>query len=552
MFGNIKTLSDFVKTFSKKKYFFILWCSIIAAILESLSIFNIYLVINLFASQESEISNGYIYIIINYLSKFNYFYLTLFFIAYLLSAQIFRIFLLNLITKYSLDMEYLIGSRLLDGLVNRLNDKSINNQSDFTKSILNESNQLTHQGILPLIHLYSSLFILAGLVLVLFTINKVVSIVCILFFIFFYIAYYLLTKNYIKSAGIKRLEINGLRFSLVKDIIDSIDEIKLYSLKESIIKKFILLGSQFSDLQRIPLIANQIPKYIIEFFLLSIFSLLAFMVYEGYFDMNTSLTLVPFIFAALKILPIIQIINSSLQSIRFSYPILEKINSLLLKFEISTKDKINNIYFKKQITVEGFYKLNETIIKYNKIIINKNKIIGIKGQSGSGKSTLIKCIMKILISDNLKVHCDSVLIDQSNIKAYRDFFGYLPQDYKSISGDISENIIFFRSIDLNRLRESLNFLNLKNDNFIIDKIEKRIESSKLSGGQIQRMVFARALYARPEILIIDEGLNAQDEINSKELFRLILKLKKSGMTIIIVSHQKNLLEQCDYLIDLDN
>ena len=70
-----------------------------------------------------------------------------------------------------------------------------------------------------------------------------------------------------------------------------------------------------------------------------------------------------------------------------------------------------------------------------------------------------------------------------------------------------------------------------------------------SGGQVQRIVFARALYKDPNVIFFDEATNGLDEKNEKNIFKLLLKLKDKK-TLFISSHNQELLNICDYILEL--
>jgi len=74
--------------------------------------------------------------------------------------------------------------------------------------------------------------------------------------------------------------------------------------------------------------------------------------------------------------------------------------------------------------------------------------------------------------------------------------------------------------------------------------------SSFSGGQAQRIVFARALYKNPDVIFFDEATNGLDKKNEQNIFKLLLKLKDKK-TLVISSHNQNLLNICDYIFDVE-
>ena len=134
--------------------------------------------------------------------------------------------------------------------------------------------------------------------------------------------------------------------------------------------------------------------------------------------------------------------------------------------------------------------------------------------------------------------------------------GYIPQDIYLNDTTIAENIAFGvdkDKIDLKQLNRVIELAQLK---VFIDSLQNKAFSmvgekgSKLSGGQIQRIGIARALYFKPEILILDEATNALDEETERNIMQEISKLKKT-YTIITITHKKEVAEFCDeiYLIE---
>ena len=138
---------------------------------------------------------------------------------------------------------------------------------------------------------------------------------------------------------------------------------------------------------------------------------------------------------------------------------------------------------------------------------------------------------------------------QSNI-------GYVSQNIFLLDASLKENIAFGvpeENIDYDQLKKIINLANL---NDFIKSLEHGIDTnigekgSKISGGQIQRIAIARELYRNPSILILDEATTGLDNENEKKIFESMNELKNK-MTIIIVSHDKNTLNICDKLLDLN-
>ena len=131
---------------------------------------------------------------------------------------------------------------------------------------------------------------------------------------------------------------------------------------------------------------------------------------------------------------------------------------------------------------------------------------------------------------------------------------YVTQDNFLLDDDIRNNIIFSDK-DNNFYDEKFqNVVKKTSIDGFINNFENKYQTQvgdkgiKLSGGQKQRISIARALYKSPELLIFDESTNALDSITEKEIIDEIYKIK--GITIILISHKRDLLAKCDKILNI--
>lgn len=275
--------------------------------------------------------------------------------------------------------------------------------------------------------------------------------------------------------------------------------------------------------------------------------------------------MVIFIVSAYRILPQINNLVSSLIKLKnFQFPF-EIINDQIKFFNKNYKNlnfnKVNNINleFKKDIQLKNIvfsYENEEKkIFDQLNLRIKKNETLGIVGKSGSGKTTIIKILLGLIKPNEGEIFVDENKIGQGDIYKYQSLFSYLSQENLFIPGSIKENIAFGeREINENKLNEALKITNClefveKLDNSIDHEI---IEDGKnFSIGQLQRLALARAVYFNNQILILDEPTSALDEDSEIEFLKLINKLKEKN-TIIIISHKKETLKNCDQIYEVKN
>ena len=142
-----------------------------------------------------------------------------------------------------------------------------------------------------------------------------------------------------------------------------------------------------------------------------------------------------------------------------------------------------------------------------------------------------------------------------NINSWRKNIGYVPQTVFLSDDTLKKNIVFGvedAKIDYKKLDKCINNAELKQFiNGLTDGLDTIVgeSGSKVSGGQLQRVGIARALYNDPQILIFDESTSSLDSFTEKEIMKNIYRLKEHK-TLIIISHKLDLLKNCNEVYEL--
>lgn len=181
--------------------------------------------------------------------------------------------------------------------------------------------------------------------------------------------------------------------------------------------------------------------------------------------------------------------------------------------------------------------------------------LGVIGSSGAGKSTLARAITGVWRPAGGKVRLDGASLDQYEPEALGDYIGYLPQRVQLFDGTIAENIArLAMEPDPDKVvaaakKAAAHEMILQ----LPDGYDTRVTggSGRLSGGQMQRVGLARALYSNPMILVLDEPNSNLDNTGSEALNQAIRVMKSEGKSVMIMAHRPAAIQECDTLLMLE-
>lgn len=205
--------------------------------------------------------------------------------------------------------------------------------------------------------------------------------------------------------------------------------------------------------------------------------------------------------------------------------------------------------------VDFFYNPDRQVLSGVSFKINKGETIGLIGPSGSGKTTLVDLVLRLLTPTGGKLLIDGENVTKFDLTDWRKHIGYVSQDIFLLNDTIENNIKFYNSeISDHQIAEAAKRAQIYD--FITEqpkqfKSEVGERGLQLSVGQRQRVVLARVLASRPEILILDEATSALDNESEAAIQEAIAKLR-GQMTIIIIAHRLTTVMNADKILVLDD
>lgn len=185
---------------------------------------------------------------------------------------------------------------------------------------------------------------------------------------------------------------------------------------------------------------------------------------------------------------------------------------------------------------------SKIILKNVKFKVNKGEVVSVLGVNGAGKSTLLRCINKILTPQKGTVLIDKFDIKQLNNMQIAQKMAYVPQSTSSNYLTVFDTVLLGRKPYI-KWEASEKDLEITGKILKLMQLEKYAlcPTNELSGGELQKVIIARALVQEPKVLLLDEPANNLDLKNQIEVMRVIQNFTKTqNISSIVVMHDLNL------------
>ena len=261
--------------------------------------------------------------------------------------------------------------------------------------------------------------------------------------------------------------------------------------------------------------------------------------YTAFAGFNTAINaLVPIVSQVFKLRP----------SIENLQPILDEVPEV-------AEDKMDAEVLTGTITVEhlSFSYTDDSPLVINDLSlrINSGENVAIVGKSGCGKSTFIRLLLGFEVPKSGAIYYDDQDLSELNLASVRSQMGVVLQNGQLMSGDIFTNIVGTTALTMEDAWAAAEAAGIADD---IKKMPMGMQtvisegSSNISGGQRQRILIARALAAKPSILVFDEATSALDNRTQAIVTESLNKLKT---TRIVIAHRLSTIRECDRIIVFD-
>lgn len=472
---------------------------------------------------------------------------------------IFLTFILDWQNKFVFNLQANISKDLYQRYLNQPYQFYLStNTSDVTKNILIEV-QLLVKYFIALINLFNEGLLLSTIFFTLLIIEPVGVIGIGTIFLIFGYSFFKITNARIHTYGQERKKYDASISRLILEGYGGSKEIKLLDRSSYFIDQFNFYSDQKKRIAANQSTFAQVPRLYIELLaVLSVVGLVAIMLFQEYPTEEIISKVGVFVVAVFRIIPSYSKISAALQNVKFNSVVLDIIYQKLRELKIEKpqinrlckfddKIKFNNLSFKYE---QG----DKNVLDNVNFEIKKGEIVGFIGVSGSGKSTIIDLLNGLLQPTKGEIYIDNVPLGECE-KSWQKKIGYVPQHNFLIDNSIAANIAFGipkHEINQEQLNNAIQEAELSS---YINSLPKGVSTNvgerglQVSGGQMQRIGIARALYNKPEVLIFDESTSALDITTENNILASIALLKRKK-TIIFITHRENALKDCDRVFEL--
>jgi ATP-binding cassette, subfamily B, bacterial PglK len=450
------------------------------------------------------------------------------------------------------------------------------NSATLTSNLFQLTSTFTNGYILQGMQLLTNLISIVAIITLIIVVNPMMALLTTLAFGGAYAVIYRVVKNTLHNGGEMMVRSSEGAYKLASESFGGIKDIKLKG-SEKLFKRLLfpklLAMNDFAALQSM---MTTMPRYGLEVVAFGGVILMVVLMMMAGQNVSTIIPLVAvYVYSGYRLMPAMQQLFGSVANIRVARASLDKVYE---SFVTDSADAIKHdaqsvpaMQFDKQFEIRALtysYKgYARKVLEDINILVRHNDIVGVIGATGAGKTTLIDIILGLLKPTSGELVVDGEALNTpKKVSAWQQCMGYVPQHIYLSDNSIRDNIAFGEDLS------NINQADVENaakiaaiHDFIVNELPDGYDTMvgergvKLSGGQMQRVGIARALYRKPSVLVLDEATSSLDGQTEADVMRAIYNMRDK-ITIIIIAHRLSTVRCCDNIflmekgrvIDQDN
>lgn len=431
-----------------------------------------------------------------------------------------------------------------------------------TKSVLTDVDYVTSNVLKPLGNMIAFGLVAIAILILLFSVNPVAALMMGGGIGGLYGAVYFFAHATLGNVGRDRQKANRSRFKTLSELVGGIKEIKLRGLEDNYLDRFISASRTYSNRQAVADSISNLPRILLELLALAaLFGVAIYLVMEDDDFANTIPLLGLYAVAGYRLIPALHQVYLAASTLQVASAPLEAIcRDLAMSGKTGAVRGARRLCPAERIAICGlgfrYAKAKQDALHDVSLEIPANTTIALVGGTGAGKTTLVDLLLGLLPPTRGEILVDGVPLDSGTLPAWQNSIGYVPQQIFLSDVSIAENIAIGlkpEEIDAAALERAARTANIH------DFIERELPEGyrtmvgergvRLSGGQIQRIGIARALYRDPAVLVMDEATSALDTVTEQAVIAAI-RAMKGAKTVILVAHRLSTARLADTVVVL--
>jgi ATP-binding cassette, subfamily B, bacterial PglK len=437
------------------------------------------------------------------------------------------------------------------------------NSAFLIRNATSEVQVLCHTLLTPTFNFLTEGFVLVGIAAVLLIVEPLGTIIIATSLAAVAYISHLATHAAVRGWGVARHGQEGRRIQCLQQGLGGVKDVLLLGREQDFLEQYQLHNLASARASRNHDTLHQTPRLALE--LLAVLGLAVFVLVKLRSGVAVD-SLVPtiglFAAAAFRIMPSANRVISASHHVQYALPVLSTLYqelSLAGAGVGSQQTPIEPVTLQHSIRMTGiaftYPDASTPALSRIELTITRGTTVGFVGGSGAGKSTLVNILLGLLPPDTGHVEVDGADIAQ-HPRTWQRTVGYVPQTIFLTDDSLRRNIAFGIAadrIDEAAVRSAVSSAQL--DDFVAS-LPEGLDTSvgergvRVSGGQLQRIGIARALYHNPSVLVLDEATSSLDALTERGVMRAVGALH-GRKTIIIVAHRLSTLQDCDRIFRLE-
>ncbi len=489
------------------------------------------------------------------------FFLGMLVFFFMLTSIAFKAFTTYAQTRFVLMRGHSISLKLVSNYLNQPYVWFLNrNSADLGNSILSEVMEVVNTCLTPMLQLIAQSIVVITLVLLIITVDPMLSLVTATILGLAYLIAYKSTSVYLGRIGNQRSLATQVMWNTLTEAFGGIKEIKLGRLEKKYINKYDVSSFTTMKTKSSVQAISQVPKSILEAVVFGGVIILLIYLIDDEDGLVKALPVISmYAFAIYRLMPALQLIFGNLTQLKFANATLDRLHMDLMNLNEPhiVENGTVELKLEKNISLKNvsfrYPNSSQLALKNLSLTIPAMNTIGLVGATGSGKTTIVDLILGLLEPTSGTLEVDGILVDANTRHHWQRNIGYVPQQIYLADDSISANIAFgveTSMIDQDAVEKASKIANLHD--FVTYELPDGYNTKvgergvRLSGGQRQRIGIARALYLSPRILILDEATSALDNLTERAVMEAVQNLG-GELTIVVIAHRLTTVRECDQI-----